>query len=113
MEELMKSFERYYATDSEMEYLFNTEFNKEEYDELNKNLNKKDTNGEGERFISRKYLSDFYSQLTEEQKKFIAKFQVILASAILEDKLDREYNIKNYEELNNNLSMKGGIKIGN
>jgi hypothetical protein len=110
MEELMKSFERYYATDSEMEYLFNTEFNKEEYDELNKNLNKKDTNGE--RFISRKYLSNFYSQLTEEQKKFIAKFQVILASAILEDKLDREYNIENYEELNKNLSMKGGIVIG-
>jgi hypothetical protein len=111
MEELMKSFERYYAINNKMENLFNTEFNKEEYDELNKNLNKKDTNRE--RFISRKYLSDFYSQLTEEQKKFIAKFQVILASAILEDKLDREYNIENYEELNKNLSMKGGIKIGN
>ena len=105
-ENIKKSIEeikRYYATNNEISYFFNNEYDKKEYDDLNeRGIN-------GERFIYRNYLSDFYSHLTEDQKKFIAKFHVLLGAAIREDREDREYNLKNYEELNNNLSLKGGI----
>jgi hypothetical protein len=79
------------------------EANKKEYDDRDKR------NANGERFVCRNYLSDFYSQLTEEQKKFIAKYQVILGYALTEDRHDNEYNIKNYDMLNKNFSTKGGV----
>ena len=97
-ENIKKSIEeikRYYATNNEISYFFNNEYDKKEYDDLNeRGIN-------GERFIYRNYLSDFYSHLTEDQKKFIAKFHVLLGAAIREDREDREYNLKNYDELNN------------
>ena len=103
---VIEELERYYATNNEITYFFNNEVDKKEYDDLN------ERNNNGERFIHRKYLSDFYSQLTDEQKKFIAKFHVLLGSAIVEDENDKEYNLKNYEKLNNIFSMKEGIMIG-
>jgi len=106
MKDLMKSFKRYYDTCNEMGSIFNTEVTRKEYSDLNiRSIN-------GERFACRDYLSDFYSNLTEEQKDLIAKFQVVFGSAILEDKHDKKYNLKNYEEMNNNFSMKVGIVIG-
>ena len=103
-EKSMEEVKRYYATNNEITYFFNNEYNKKEYDDLDeRSIN-------GERFIHRNYLSDFYSQLTDEQKKFLAKFHVLLGSAIREDSNDKEYNLKNYDELNNKFSMKGGIK---
>ena len=105
MKDPMEEFKRYYATDNEIDHFFNIEAIKKEYIDRDKRTKN------GERFACRNYLSDFYSNLTEEQKKFIAKFQVILGSAILEDRQDNEYNRKNYKELNNNFSMKGGITI--
>jgi len=100
----MEELKRYDATNNEITYFFNNEYNKKEYDDLNE----MGINGDG--FIYRKCLSDFYSQLTEEQKKFIAKFHVLLGSAITEDNKDKEYNLKNYEELNSKFSIKGGVK---
>jgi hypothetical protein len=106
MEDLMKSFEKYLDISKEIRQLFNAELYKKEYADQNMRI------VEGEKFVCRDYLSDWYSQLTEEQKKLIAKFQVVYGSALVEDKHDRQYNLKNYEEMNNNLSMKGGIVIG-
>jgi hypothetical protein len=103
MEELMEEFKRFYDTHSEIDYLFTMEANKKEYDDRDKR------NANGERFVCRNHLSDFYSQLTEEQKKFIAKYQVILGYALIEDRHDNEYNIKNYYEMNKNFSTKGGV----
>lgn len=99
----IEELERYDATNNEITYFFNNEYNKKDYEDLNE----RGINGEG--FIYRKCFSDFYSKLTEEQKKFIAKFQVLLGAAITEDNQDKEYNLKNYEKLNNIFSMKGGI----
>jgi hypothetical protein len=106
MEDLMKSFEKYRDIIKEIRQLFNAELYKKEYVDQNMRV------VEGEKFVCRDYLSDWYSQLTEEQKKLIAKFQVVYGSALVEDKHYRQYNLKNYEEMNNNLSMKGGIVIG-
>jgi hypothetical protein len=104
MEDLMKSFEKFRDTCNEMASIFNTEVNRKEYDDLNiKSIN-------GERFACRNYISEFYSQLTEEQKKLVAKIQILLEFAFIEDKYDSEYNLKNYDELNNNFPTKGEIK---
>ena len=106
MEDSMEEFKRFYNTHSEIGRLFDTEDDKKEFVDLTiRSIT-------GERFACCNYLSDWYSQLTEEQKKFIAKFQVLLGSALVEDNQDKEYNLNNYKELNNNFSMKGGIIIG-
>ena len=95
MEDLMKSFERFHDTCNEMASVFNTEINRKEYDDLNeRSIN-------GERFACRNYISEFYSKLTDEQKKLVAKIQVLFEFAFIEDKHDSEYNLKNYDELNN------------
>ena len=106
MKDLMKSFERFRNINCEIRSKFDTELDKKVYADQNMMV------AEGEKFVYRDYLSDFYSQLTEEQKDLIAKFQVVFGSAILEDDHDKKYNLKNYEEMNNNFSMKGGIVIG-
>ena len=105
MEELMKSFEKYRNIRNEIDYLFNE--SNEEYKDLNiKNNNDK-------RFAYRDYLSDWYSQLTEEQKKLISQFQVLFGSALIEDRNDEEYNFKNYTIIHKNSSMKGALIIEN
>ena len=106
MEDSMEEFKRFYDTHSEIGRLFDTEDDKKEFVDLTIRSIK------GERFACRNYLSDWYSQLTAEQKKFIAKFQVLLGSALVEDNNDNEYNLQNFDMLNNNFSMKGGIIIG-
>ena len=106
MEDSMEEFKRFYNTHSEIGRLFDTEDDKKEFVDLTIRSIK------GERFACRNYLCDWYSQLTAEQKKFIVKFQVLLGSALVEDNNDNEYNLQNFDILNNNFSMKGGIIIG-
>ena len=101
MDDSMEELKRFYDTDSEISHLFDIEVDKKEYDDMTIRSIK------GERFACRNYLCDWYSQLTEEQKKFITKFRVIYSSARVEDDHDREYNVKNYKELNNYFSTKG------
>ena len=97
MEDLMKLFERFHDTCNEMGSLFNTEINRKEYEDLNeRSINE-------ERFACRNYLSEVYSKLTEEQKKLVAKIQVLFEFAHMEDKYDMEYNLKNYDKMNNNF----------
>ena len=97
MEDLMKSFfETFRDTYDEIDYLF-IEADKEYEDQNIKSSVK------GERFACRNYLSDWYSKLTEEQKKLISEFQVVFRSALVEDEYDREYNLKNYDKMNNNF----------
>jgi hypothetical protein len=79
--------------------LFDTELDKKEYADQNMRII------EGEKFVCRDYLSDFYSQLTDDQKKFIAKFQVLFGSALIEDKKDKEYNLKNYDDMMHTISF--------
>ena len=94
-EESIEELKRFYDTCNEMASIFNTEVNRKEYDDLNeRSIN-------GERFACRNYISEFYSKLTEEQKKLVAKIQVLFEFARVEDKYDKEYNLKNYDELNN------------
>ena len=107
MEDLMKLFERFNDTYNEIKSDFNTVADREEYVDIITRSSK------GERFICRNYLSDWYSKLTKEQKELIAEFEVLLGAACLEDKHDMEYNLKNYDMLNDkNFLMKGGIIIG-
>jgi hypothetical protein len=103
MEDLLKSFERFRDTRNEIDCLLN--------DAKYKDLNIRSI--KGERFLCRDTLSDWYSQLTEEQKKLIAEFRVLFGSALAEDKKDKEYNLKNYVILNKNFPMKEGIIIEN
>lgn len=107
MEDLMKLFERFCDTHNEIKSIFNTVANRKEYVDIDMRSIK------GEKFICRNYLSDWYSQRTEEQKELLAEFQVLFGSALAEDKNDKEYNLQNFNMLNNNFSMKGGIIIGN
>jgi hypothetical protein len=69
---------------------------RKEYEDLNTRSIK------GERFACRNYLSDWYSKLTEEQKELIAEFQVLLGSALVEDKKDKEYNLNIPDVLHDN-----------
>ena len=97
MEDLMEEFKRYYDTCNEMGSIFNTEVTRKEYSDLNiRSI-------DGERFACRNHFSDFYSKLTEEQKKFIARVHALFEFALIEDKYDKEYNLKNYDEMNNNF----------
>jgi hypothetical protein len=96
MEDLMKSFEKYLDISKEIRQLFNAELYKKEYADQNMRI------VEGEKFVCRDYLSDWYSQLTEEQKKLIAKFQVVFGSALVEDKKDKEYNLNIPDVLHDN-----------
>ena len=105
MKDSMEEFERFHDTYNEIKSDFNTVADREEYVDINTRSAK------GERFVCRNYLSDWYSQFTNEQKELLAEFQVILGSARLEDSKDKEYNLKNFDMLNNNFSIKGGIRI--
>jgi hypothetical protein len=101
MDDLMELFERFHDTEREINHFVNIGIDKKECLDINARSVK------GERFACRNYLSNYYSKLTQEQKELIGEFQALLGSALVEDRNDKEYNLKNYEMLyDNNFSIK-------
>jgi hypothetical protein len=96
MDDCKKLFEMFRDTEHDIRSAINIVADRKEYEDLNTRSIK------GERFACRNYLSDWYSKLTEEQKELIAEFQVLLGSALVEDKKDKEYNLNIPDVLHDN-----------